>query len=422
MKLNNKLLIMILGIMLYCIPNIVLAAPANPSFVDDNFYKCIIDELNSNKVNNISNRGYDYVVTEGELSQITKISYNHNTPSRNAIRNLTGLEKLTNLKELSLVYNEVTEINVSSLVNLETLKLDRNQITSIDLSHNAELKYLSINNNKISTIDLSNNKQLYYIHLGGNNLSSIDLSQNINLTDLYLYSNQLTAIDLSNNTKLKLLLIQNNNLTSLDVSMLSMLNNINAHYNKIKNLDLRNNKNLKTIVIGNNLIEELQIPNSVESLFAFGNPIKEYDFTSYENLRIIMHPNIEDEIPTVFLPLGRQYEVLDSFSAMDYSTTYDSSNQKVISFVKENSFKTLAEGNTLITVNTEVRPYKMNITVVKGTDYSDDKNNSTNNQPEDNDSIENPNTSSNKILLLIAIVPVLIGILSLYKMNDLSKK
>lgn len=66
--------ILFLGVMLFVIPTDVSAAPANSDFKDDAFYSCVIDALNESNIDGKNDRGYDYVATDSELSQLDSLS------------------------------------------------------------------------------------------------------------------------------------------------------------------------------------------------------------------------------------------------------------------------------------------------------------------------------------------------------------
>ena len=71
----------------------VKAEPINTSFKDDAFYKCIIDSLNSENIDAISDRTDSYNATDSELSKLTKLNCEYKT-GKSKIKDVTGLDKL----------------------------------------------------------------------------------------------------------------------------------------------------------------------------------------------------------------------------------------------------------------------------------------------------------------------------------------
>lgn len=120
------------------------------NFVDDNFYKCIVDTYNNNTASNIS---YETELKDTQLSSIGLLNCQNKD-----ISDVSGLSKLT---------------------NLQILYLNNNKISSIDLSNNTLLTTLALGNNNLNEIDISKNTQLEYIYLQNNNLSKIDLTKNV---------------------------------------------------------------------------------------------------------------------------------------------------------------------------------------------------------------------------------------------------
>ena len=91
--------------MLFVIPTDVSAAPANSDFKDDAFYSCVIDALNESNIDGKNDRGYDYVATDSELSQLDSLSCLEKN-----VTDVTGLEKMVNLQGLYLSDNDISKI------------------------------------------------------------------------------------------------------------------------------------------------------------------------------------------------------------------------------------------------------------------------------------------------------------------------
>ena len=116
--------------------------------------------------------------------------------AKDKLTDLDGIQFFTGITSLTLVTNNVTEIDVSTLINLETLDLNNNKISSLDVTKNTKLKTLrckastqASDSQKLITIDLSKNLELTTLDLINNKLESIDLSKNTKLTSIKLSEN-----------------------------------------------------------------------------------------------------------------------------------------------------------------------------------------------------------------------------------------
>ncbi len=197
-------------------------------FDDPNFQKCVVDELNSKQVNDISNRGYDTDISKDELASITYL-------------NCSGDNKISDGMELKY------------FPNLETLKLSNHNISKIDVKNNKLLTSLDLSNNRISSIDLSNNVKLVSLNLDNNSLTKINISHNSLLEKMEINDNNLVTLDTLNNSKLKYLGLSNNKLTSVNFSKNLELTNLYIDNNKLRTLNLSNNNKLKEAKIYGNL-------------------------------------------------------------------------------------------------------------------------------------------------------------------------
>lgn len=102
----------------------VLAQPLNPAFDDDQFYACVIDNLNEQQINGINNRvAEQYTATDQELSvlpHLTCISYQ--------ISSSKGIEKLTGVTYLDFEDNNITTINLENNLQVTYLYVDKDVI------------------------------------------------------------------------------------------------------------------------------------------------------------------------------------------------------------------------------------------------------------------------------------------------------
>ena len=102
------------------------------------------------------------------------------------------MSALTNLEELRLANNQLTDIDVSTLTNLTRLELDANRLTRIGVGGLSDLTHLGLYNNRLASIDVNGLTSLTRLGLGANRLTEIDLRTLSSLDYLDLCYNRLT--------------------------------------------------------------------------------------------------------------------------------------------------------------------------------------------------------------------------------------
>ena len=226
----------------YLIQNYQYSAPANKAFIDDNFYKCIVD--NYNRINK-TNIAYTDNLTDEQLQTITKLDcFGYDKLDDEKIVNVDGLEKLVNITILDIRFNNITELVVSKNIKLEALYDNDNHLNKLNIGTNDVLITLQAYNNQLTKVDLSKIKNLKSLMIGNNQLPSLDVSKNIALSYLDLNNNKLTEIDISNNTDLKTLNISYNNIELIDLSKNNVLSFVEANNNKLTQIDVTKNTKL----------------------------------------------------------------------------------------------------------------------------------------------------------------------------------
>ncbi len=163
-------------------------------------------------------------ITKGDMETLTTLG-----AVEAGLRDLTGLEFATNLRELILSYNAISDISpLSGLTNLRWLRLDANAISDISpLSGLTNLRSLILWNNAISDISpLSGLTNLRWLRLDANAISDISpLSGLTNLRWLRLDANAISDISpLSGLTNLTELILWDNAIS--DISALRGLTNL----------------------------------------------------------------------------------------------------------------------------------------------------------------------------------------------------
>ncbi len=257
--------------------------PANLSFVDDDFYKLVIDSYNFEHVGS-PKKQYTDVLTDEELADISEISQGVN--SSYSISDTTGIEKLTGLTKLVLNGNLFQSIDLSHCTSLERLSLRNGNLRSVDVSENTALTVLNLSGNSLGSIDLSNNTVLEELYLDHNIFSNINLSNVPSLKKLYLSDNQLKTININGNTALITLSLDNNKLTNVDLSNNTALKTLSIRNNTLASINLSNNEDLETVDLYSNELTTLDVSNntSIVELGARENRITSIDLGENNNL------------------------------------------------------------------------------------------------------------------------------------------
>ena len=126
---------------------------------------------------------------------------------------------------LSVSYDGLTDLDVSSLTNLTSLDCSSNNLTSLDVSSLTKLTDLDCGSNYGLT-DMKFPSGLTDLDCSYCNLTNLNVSSLENLTSLWCQSNNLTSLDVSPLKKLKWLYCFKNQMSELDVSELSSLSTL----------------------------------------------------------------------------------------------------------------------------------------------------------------------------------------------------
>lgn len=181
------------------------------------------------------------------------------------IKSLKGIEYFTEISELSCVYNDLTEI---------------------DLSHNTKLVYLNCHHNKLKELDVSGLPLLKTFYCGHNALPSIDVSKNEKLEDFDCQDNHLDTLDVSQNKELVKLSCGTNNLTELDVRENKKLKELSCYESKLSNLDLRNQTELEVLKCWKNPLSVLDVSanTKLKTLFVSNTNLTSLDAKNHTAL------------------------------------------------------------------------------------------------------------------------------------------
>lgn len=175
----------------------------NPVFKDSALYNCI----RQTQVVSVPT-GVELLITDELLAEITDLDCTNSTIADDSddISDLSGLEKLVNLKTLILDNNRVTKANLKSNTKLEEIVLTRNSLREVVLP--ASAKYLNVSGNGTQglTLNTSAAKGLEVLVAVDTYINGpLNLANNTELVTLHLKNNgpNLPAVDIRRNTKLE---------------------------------------------------------------------------------------------------------------------------------------------------------------------------------------------------------------------------
>ncbi len=111
---------------------------------------------------------------------------------------VSGLNNLTGLKTLNMVYNHITSIDISSNTLLEELNLNHNNLTSINTTSNTALTLLIVSQNNLTSLNLATNTALNKLVANTNNITAMSFANNSNLGIIFIDSNPFTVSTINN--------------------------------------------------------------------------------------------------------------------------------------------------------------------------------------------------------------------------------
>lgn len=173
-------------------------------FPDASFRACLFNNFDVDR---------DGALSDVEIAAITSVDV-----SDGAIADLTGVEKLINLRELVCYGNEITSLNLSANPLLEELYCYDNPLSSLDVSRNPGLRMLYCDGIGLQALDVSANPLLEELYCYDNAIAALDVSNCPNLKELDCHHNRIPALDVTRNPALNVLDISLNPIASVDIS------------------------------------------------------------------------------------------------------------------------------------------------------------------------------------------------------------
>jgi len=234
----------------------------------------------------IINAGYD-LNNDGEISYVEaeiidtlNVAYYDPLGLEAKINSLTGIETFTNLKFLNFYDNNISgDLDFSKNRKLEYINCGLNRsVTSLNLQNLTELKELNVFFNNISELDLSTNKKLYKLKISMSQLQYIDISKNKQLEIFESFGCPIKNMTLSSSLRKLIIGGTSINIDYLDILDCKNLEFLSLSYFELPLLDISQNTKLSTLSIGfiNNLeticVWQLPLPDTLEINLTNVNP------------------------------------------------------------------------------------------------------------------------------------------------------
>ena len=159
--------------------------PIDSHFEDMNFYKCVVDSYNLEFSMDVS---YDDIMDYDKLRKLSILKCNKREDSleQEKIISVKGIEILSSLENVSLAYNNISNIDLSNNLNILSLDISYNDLEEVNLGNNNMLHVLNINgNNFINNL---------YVYKGSN----IDLNTGVNINSNYILNDIKWRIESNN--------------------------------------------------------------------------------------------------------------------------------------------------------------------------------------------------------------------------------
>lgn len=210
------------------------------------------EALSANKVEELKEALPDCAIAHSELlysvklgSQEFKSDATEISAVSCGVKDLSGLEKFTSLKKLTLTGNSVSDLSpLKDIKTLEELELYGNKVSDLSpLKDHSALHVLNLQNNDLTDISaLGSCVALRELHLSGNRITDVSpLANCTELTELDLDDNGLTDISvLAALTSLKSLSLENNSISDLSsLYTLTLLESLHIRGNDVTAQDIQ---------------------------------------------------------------------------------------------------------------------------------------------------------------------------------------
>lgn len=350
-------------------------------FEDPNLDKAIYDYLSTHLSNNIYIARAPYIIniTRSEIRNTKELDL-----SSHSIQNLKGLSNFSELTNLNISGNEVSDDSeIAYLTKLQTLNFANNKLdnhytsieklevlANLDLSGN-NIKDLNSLNNYLTNLTANRKtSKLTSLAVANNQISDIQILEGFStLQTLNISNNEIDDISyISNNTSMNNLNISGNNIEDISVlSGLRSLKTLTMSNNIIQNITPIANLSLTTLDFSGNLIEDitaLQYQGTLETLTMDDNKIS--DVASVEDLLTVYGTSVKRQKIVKLLEDNAEDTVTIELPAI-FKSAKDSGSKvyTATDFTLENC--TLSDDGNSIEINTQELGDKVaRVTIVGG--------------------------------------------------------
>lgn len=233
--------------------------------------------------NDIIAKGFDLnndgAIQESEAKDIFSLHSNEL-----GIESAEGIQYFSNLTNLKLINNSLTELDVSNNLNLNSLECQGNSISELELA--PELEFLNCSQNNLTELSLGMSPTLNIVSCHSNLLEYLEVSNLWQLEALDCGNNNLDGLLLGNNEQLEYLICSGNNIEELDLTNNFDLEYLDCSMNLIDTLDLEDHEKLDNVYCQDNLIDELILlsADELEKLDCSRNQINSLVFGNHSKL------------------------------------------------------------------------------------------------------------------------------------------
>lgn len=224
-----------------------LTAVAQTTFIPDNGLEYRLQQLG------LDSGPLDNMVLTGNIDDLEDFNFGNFN-----VTDITGLQDFVSLKDLR-VAGEIADLSpIENLTALEELTIRDVTDISIDLSALVNLSFVSVSRSSITTLDFTNNVNLTEVSIQEMTLESLVFGNNPLLEDAYINDVDVPQLDFSSCTALRTLSVnQNSTLINLNVTQNTLLETIEFDDNSVlPYIDLSANTALNSVRAQDNTLLE----------------------------------------------------------------------------------------------------------------------------------------------------------------------
>ena len=226
-----------------------------------------------------------YVDSDGNI-ETDKIKYFFVSSDMGAVKDLKGMELLTEMTGCSLFLYEGTSVTLANPKLQEFSIYDTTQETmDIQLSTAKKLNFCSSDTKTLSITG----PELTEVSLNGGAITTINgLNQLSKMTTFGLIESNLTSFDVGVMPQVEKLTISSSKVQTLkNLDQLKNLKELTVAYNKLKKLDLTANTKLTSVNCNDNQLTSLKLPKSIKKVYAAENKLTSLDLKKCPNLQYL---------------------------------------------------------------------------------------------------------------------------------------